>query len=109
MPVVALGRGNDFETTQNQIKTGGIMSGFNRKGPEGKGSMTGRGMGMCNPENRELRNRFNAAANTEAKPENTLGSENNIAETNWPFGRGMGFGRMQKQFGRGFGHGRNNQ
>lgn len=27
------------------------MPGFDRTGPEGKGSQTGRGMGKCNPEN----------------------------------------------------------
>ena len=29
------------------------MPGFNRRGPMGNGSMTGRGMGFCNPVNQE--------------------------------------------------------
>jgi len=29
-----------------------IMPGFDRRGPNGEGSMTGRKMGRCNPENR---------------------------------------------------------
>lgn len=107
--VVELAKGNDFKTTQNQINKGEIMPGFNRKGPEGKGSMTGRRMGMCNPENKDLRNRFNAVVSTEAKPEESTGNENNVAEAAKPFGRGMGFGRMQKHYGRGFGRGRNNR
>jgi hypothetical protein len=29
------------------------MPGFDRTGPEGKGPRTGRGLGKCNPENRD--------------------------------------------------------
>jgi hypothetical protein len=29
------------------------MPGFDRTGPEGKGSRTGRGLGRCNPKNSE--------------------------------------------------------
>ncbi|WP_286922676.1 DUF5320 domain-containing protein [Proteiniphilum sp. UBA5375] len=37
------------------------MPGFNRKGPEGEGAMSGRGRGRCNPSNRES-NIFDAPA-----------------------------------------------
>lgn len=33
------------------------MPGFNRRGPEGMGPMTGGGRGLCNPENRFFSNR----------------------------------------------------
>ncbi|MFC2138582.1 DUF5320 domain-containing protein [Bacteroidota bacterium] len=32
------------------------MPGFDRTGPEGQGSRTGRAMGKCNPENRKNKN-----------------------------------------------------
>ncbi|MBN2165446.1 MAG: DUF5320 domain-containing protein [Marinilabiliaceae bacterium] len=53
------------------------MPGFDRTGPEGKGSRTGRGLGKCNPDN-------NVSTDTQ-------------------FGRGLGrgLGRNQGGMGRG--------
>ena len=63
------------------------MPGFNRKGPEGNGPMTGGGRGLCNPANRPSFNRdetFMTGA-----------------------GRGGGFGNCRRQpiMGRGAGFG----
>ncbi|MBA7552564.1 hypothetical protein ES705_45132 [subsurface metagenome] len=59
------------------------MPGFDRTGPEGKGSRTGRAMGKCKPTNQN--------ANTD------------VSEESFPGGRGRGTGRG---IGRGFGKGR---
>ena len=64
------------------------MPGFNRRGPEGMGPMTGGGRGLCNPANRSFSNRggsFMAGAGR---------------------GRGFGSGRRQSGMGRraGFGY-----
>ncbi len=53
------------------------MPGMNRRGPEGEGPMSGRGLGRCNPSNRESNN-FDAPAG---------------AEINAPFRQGAGRGR----------------
>ena len=55
------------------------MPGFDRTGPEGEGSRTGRGMGKCNPKNNVT--------------DDTLQGRGQ--------GRGRGFGRAR---GGGFGH-----
>ena len=59
------------------------MPGFNRTGPEGKGSRTGRGLGKCNPDSQS-----NGA---------------DTSSTNSPDERGLGRG-----LGRGRAQGRNN-
>jgi hypothetical protein len=51
------------------------MPGFNRKGPQGEGPMTGRSMGKCG--NRQ-RNRINSSANTNVSTEEP--------ENNWTMG-----------------------
>ncbi len=70
------------------------MPGLNRKGPLGEGSMTGRKMGRCNPENR-------------GKTDDEI-IQNRIPESSetkkgigWGLGRGRGRG-----LGRGLGRGR---
>ncbi len=62
------------------------MPGFNRKGPEGKGSMTGQGMGLCNPANRELRQRFRQHNATLSENESSTSHEETSLERG--FGRG---------------------
>ncbi len=57
------------------------MPGFNRKGPDGEGAMSGRGRGRCNPSNRESNN-LDAPAG---------------AEMNAPFRQGAGRGMSQGQ------------
>jgi len=64
------------------------MPGFNRKGPEGEGAMSGRGQGRCNPSNRES-NSFDAPSG---------------AAMNAPFRQGAGRG-MAQGAGRGMGQG----
>jgi len=68
------------------------MPGFDRTGPEGKGSRTGRGLGKCKD------------------PENLTGQEGDINEDSRGRGRGFGFfgfGRASGRGpGRGFGRGR---
>jgi len=70
------------------------MPGMDRKGPEGKGPRTGRGLGRCNEkENSEI-------ANEEVEGERSPG-------------RGFGFGRgrrggLSRGMGRGPGRGRRN-
>lgn len=54
------------------------MPGFDRKGPEGEGPMTGRKQGRCNERDEEQR----------------------------PEGRGLGLGRGRRNRGRGKGQGR---
>lgn len=49
------------------------MPGFDRRGPIGQGTRTGRSMGKCNPDNET--------------------SGKNIAEDEFPEGRGIGKGR----------------
>lgn len=66
------------------------MPGLNRRGPNGEGSMTGRRMGRCNPDNK---------GKTDVE---ILQNRNPESQTNSPFGRGRGFGQGQ---GRGFGRG----
>jgi len=67
-----------------------VMPGFDRRGPEGQGPMTGRGLGDCNPDNRQ--NNQDAATN----PDNR----------DIEFVRGPGFGRgLGRGFGRGLGRG----
>lgn len=57
------------------------MPGLNRKGPEGQGPKTGRGMGRCNPD-----------FNEENFPQQGLGRRNGR-------GRGRGNGRgMRRRF-----------
>ncbi len=72
------------------------MPGFNQKGPEGQGSMTGRKMGRCTNFGANLKKKASAATeNTnENNPENFQGRE-------FGFGRGRG--------GRGFGMRRQNR
>ncbi len=64
------------------------MPGFDRTGPEGKGSRTGRSLGRCNPNN------------------NVSNADN--PETDFPVGtgRGRGLGRGFAGGGRGAGRGR---
>jgi hypothetical protein len=73
------------------------MPGFNRKGPQGEGPMTGRRMGRCNPNNKGktddeiLQNR-----NSSVVPEQGIGR-------GLGFGCGLGIGRGQGGPGRGLG------
>ena len=53
------------------------MPGFNGKGPEGKGPMTGGSRGLCNPANRSFFNRGGSFMSGSGR------------------GRGSGFGRQQ--------------
>mgnify|MGYP006293788227 CR=1 FL=1 len=62
------------------------MPGFDRTGPSGQGPMTGRGLGRCNPNTRDIPADI---ANNQDYRDNPLGR-----------GFGRGFGR-----GRGFGGG----
>lgn len=64
------------------------MPGFNRKGPDGEGAMSGRGRGGCNPSNR-VSNNFDVLEG---------------AGMNVPFRQGAGRGMGQGQ-GRGQGQG----
>ena len=58
------------------------MPGFDRTGPEGKGSRTGRELGKCNPKTKE--------------------SDKQIDVEDYPKGRGLGLGRRRgRRFGRG--------
>ena len=66
------------------------MPGLNRRGPNGEGSMTGRRMGRCNPDNKGKTD------------DEILQNRTSESQTNPPFGRGRGFGQGQ---GRGFGRG----
>lgn len=65
------------------------MPGFNHKGPNNQGPMTGRGMGMCRPSNQNAPNQ----TNPESTPTQGMGRG---------LGRGMGRGRKNR-FGNGFG------
>jgi len=73
------------------------MPGFNRKGPQGEGPMTGRRMGRCNPNNKGktddeiLQNRDSSVV-----PEQGIGR-------GLGFGCGLGIGRGQGGPGRGLG------
>jgi hypothetical protein len=73
------------------------MPGFNRKGPQGEGLMTGRRMGRCNPNNKGktddeiLQNRDSSVV-----PEQGIGR-------GLGFGCGLGIGRGQGGPGRGLG------
>lgn len=65
------------------------MPGFDRTGPIGEGSQTGRGMGLCNPETKDY-------------VKNALEDEAQIAQVR---GRGMRRGRGGRGKGRGGGRG----
>ncbi len=77
------------------------MPGFDGTGPEGRGSMTGRGLGNCNP-------------NTQDQTNQTAQNQPNPRPVNRFFGwfrrgtgYGAGFGRgMGRGMGRGLGRGR---
>ncbi len=56
------------------------MPGFDKTGPSGKGSLTGRGLGRCNPKNQETDN----DSQTEFEPGRRSGRG---------FGRGNGVGK----------------
>lgn len=72
------------------------MPGLNRKGPEGKGAMTGRQMGRCNPENKGKMN--------DEIVQSRMSSPFEKDEMEYGYGRGRGLGRG---FGaKGFGLGR---
>jgi hypothetical protein len=86
------------------------MPRFDGTGPQGKGSMTGRGMGRCTPQNTDPQN---------TTPQNVQDANQNnvpIAPTNRFFGwfrngfgrgNGQGLGRGRNQgTGRGLGRGR---
>jgi len=64
------------------------MPGFDRTGPEGQGSRTGRGLGRCNPDSKN-----DDRSQDDFRPGRGFG-----------WGRGRGRGR-----GRGFGFGRRNR
>ena len=88
------------------------MPGFDRTGPQGRGPMTGRGMGQCGSENFAG---ASAPADTEGKTDNTgnIGAPFNAAPAGnivygvgrggVPRGCGMGFcgGRGRRGGGRG--------
>ncbi|MGD1815411.1 MAG: DUF5320 domain-containing protein [Pleomorphochaeta sp.] len=64
------------------------MPRFNQKGPEGKGSMTGRGLGPCNKENSN-----NESLNKEAEGSNFYGSRGRRCSGNRARRHGRGQGR----------------
>ena len=67
------------------------MPGLNRKGPQGEGSMTGRKMGRCNPDNKGKTD------------DEILQNKVSSVEPGQGFGRGQGLGRGQGGPGRGLG------
>lgn len=72
----------------SKAKGGDPMPGFNRRGPEGMGPMTGGGRGLCNPANRILSNQEESFTGNAGR------------------GRGRGAGRKKSDMGRraGFGN-----
>ena len=88
------------------------MPGFDRTGPQGRGPMTGRGMGQCRPENTQG---ASTQTNTERETDNigVIGTPGNAAPAGnvvygvgrggVPRGCGMGFcgGRGRRGMGRG--------
>jgi hypothetical protein len=74
------------------------MPGFNRTGPEGKGSITGRGMGRCTNYGRSLKR----------TADNSSDEQNETVQENLK-GRGFGFGRAGSGRGRARGMGRQNR
>lgn len=64
------------------------MPGFDRRGPNGEGPMTGRGLGRC------------AGVNVNAQNANIDNTQQNAPENQAFDAPGIGFGR---RFGRGFG------
>ncbi len=61
------------------------MPGFDRTGPEGKGSRTGRGLGKCNPNNK--------SDDTDTREDNVTGRLGRAFGRGRGLGRGMGRGR----------------
>ncbi len=68
------------------------MPGLNRRGPRGEGSMTGRRLGHCNPDNRGK------------SDEEILRNRDNSVDPGQGMGRGLGQGRGAGK-GQGFGRG----
>lgn len=74
------------------------MPGFNRKGPDGEGPMSGRGKGRCNPSGRgrgdlETRERTGADAPNQSRYRKKNIHRMEGSESNAPFqlGNGRGF------------------
>ncbi|MBK8881605.1 MAG: DUF5320 domain-containing protein [Bacteroidales bacterium] len=68
------------------------MSGFNHRGPEGQGPMTGRKMGRCTNFGATLKNK------NETKGEDQTGNKSEIVRN-----RGFGFGQEEGGYCRGMG------
>lgn len=80
------------------------MPGFDRKGPNSEGPMTGRGLGKCNPETRDNLNMINETPGRGRRFRGGYGPGN--GKGNGP-GNGRGIGRGDEGgAGRGRGRGR---
>lgn len=73
------------------------MPGLNRRGPQGEGSMTGRKMGRCNPDN-QGKTDDEILQNKDLSQESGQGMGRGFG-----FGCGFGFARGQGRCGRGLG------
>ncbi len=74
------------------------MPGLNKMGPEGKGSMTGRGLGRCNSNFNDTTNNSMSKTENSNKPTDDLDQINNDSYLNpvmgfYPRGMGRGFRR----------------
>ncbi len=76
------------------------MPGLDRTGPEGQGSQTGRGLGKCNPNNKNAQTKNNEE-NTTLAARPRLGNGRNDDQY-FAGGRGPGSGRGRSR-GRGLG------
>ncbi|MCK5848470.1 MAG: DUF5320 domain-containing protein [Caldisericia bacterium] len=83
------------------------MPRFNGTGPQGKGSMTGRGMGRCSPQNNDGVNQNNAEVDqNNARVAPTTNRFFGWFRNGFGRGNGQGLGRGQNQrSGRGSGRG----
>jgi hypothetical protein len=63
------------------------MPGFNRKGPQGQGPLTGRGMGKCNPGNRDANDAIGL------KEDSFFGGNRNRYRMRYGGAKGRGRGR----------------
>ena len=89
----------------NNLKNN-IMPGFNSRGPEGNGSMTGRGLGNCRPKTTGSAGNENDTENRDLEPRLRRGLASNAKAPGSGLrqgaGRGAGLGQAG---GRGLGRG----
>ena len=75
------------------------MPGLDRRGPEGRGSMSGRGLGRCNPN-------FNDTLNNEVKKvEDSNENTENLSQINRGYNVNSQMGLYPRGFARGMGRG----